>query len=147
MRIEPNDLGELIAKISEINWRTFKVLKLQSMNLKDAHVHCLRKVIEGITFENLTCLDISGNATTPLGSVVEVEPASMADSILSEYSLLPFFEMIHFKFGRSYKSLILSDMNIEGNTRMLSSIDHIVLKFRCIDAFIMPYSLEALRNE
>jgi hypothetical protein len=67
--------------------------------------------------------------------------------VLTEYSVIPFYEMIHFKFGRSYKSLDLSKMNIECNSKLLSSIDHIVLKFRCIDAFIMPYSLESLHSE
>lgn len=115
------------------------------MNLKDKYLMNMRKVLETIRFDCLNNIDISENRTTILSN--SIDPRSNNANILSEYSLLPFFEMIHFKFGRSYKSLNFADMNIESNPRLLSSIDHIVLKFRSIEAFIMPYAIEQLRLE
>lgn len=146
--ISARELASLVFKLHESNGPHFKQLYLRSMDLKDEWLWCLRDVFEQIFFPSLTCVDISGNLTIEAAAASTSNQSKITSSTtLTHLSLIPFFEMMHFKFGWTFKSLRFSDMGVEANPRILQQLDHIVLKFSAISELLFSRDIRELKEE
>jgi len=99
------------------------------MNLKDRWIFKLTQQLERLAFASLATIDISMNKTVPRTS-------QRNEDLLTAESVIPFFEMIHFKYKNSYDMISFNEMDIEKNEELLPLIHHIVLKFIKLETFI-----------
>ncbi|KAL4469799.1 hypothetical protein ABPG72_022119 [Tetrahymena utriculariae] len=148
----PNeDIVNLIVKIHKINGAKFKKLFMRDMNLKDEWILAMKKVFDNLAFDSLEVLDISQNKleqkVVQNQKILDKIMSRKVNCFLTKETLIPFYEMIHFKFQKTFNYLDFKEMEIESNEETLKQLPHVVLKFTRLETFIFSRNIQEFLTE
>ncbi|KAL4441922.1 hypothetical protein ABPG74_003673 [Tetrahymena malaccensis] len=148
----PNeDIVNLILKINKINGAKFKKLFMRDMNLKDEWILAMKQVFDSLVFESLEVLDISQNKLEQKvlynQKILDQIASRKGNCFLTKETLIPFYEMIHFKFQMTFNYLDFKEMEIESNEEALKQLPHVVLKFTRLETFIFSRNIQEFLTE